>query len=123
MQELSRLTQLTALRVWSEDEGASFNLQSLRGLKQLQHLDFHAVETVDRAAQPCMVPPLSYGTALTRLGTLLIPRKVCANPPHKCTTFLYWLLLFILQCFWVTWVSNDTAHPHMDIVCIGSQCS
>lgn len=76
VQELSRLTRLTKLRVDTTDyQTANGSLQGLSALNLLRDLEVSALQpaTDTRLAT---VLPLSYCTALTRLGNLYVPTEV-----------------------------------------------
>ena len=80
MQELSRLTCLTAIR--GKSEVTTSSLQGLSALPQLGCLFLDELKLVDDAGQPCTAP-LSHSTALTKLGNVVIPAEVLSDCPNN----------------------------------------
>ena len=76
MQELSSLTRLTQLHIWTPDcQAAGGSLQCLSALHRLRDLDVDVSASCSRA-HPATVPQLSHCTALTRLRWMLVPGEV-----------------------------------------------
>ena len=73
MQELSRLTCLTAF--CGQIAVTSSSLQGLSALPQLSCVFLDKLKLVDDTGQPC-VAQLFHSTALTRLGSVVIPTEV-----------------------------------------------
>jgi hypothetical protein len=77
LQKLSSMTWLTRLHISAPNyQAASGSLQCVNALRRLRDLKIVDMQPLGSITGLAIAPPLSYCTALTRLGDLHVPTEV-----------------------------------------------